>query len=222
MYSENGRQILQASRNPLNGKYSVIAFVSSLLRIQSPSAVFFVIALFVINPFKSLSIGNLSHVVKEGHESPPSFANGYSPSSIVLPSTCAWIRASSNHAVPGLVYFRFLSASAIAMQQEPDSFGFQGQASTGTRVSARQVRIADSYLFSAFTATEASSFRLSSRASGGGCVSENFQSSKCLSDEVKSCRHNGIALCSAVGFGYRPNARRDCFLSENQGHVNAL
>lgn len=206
-----------------DSKNPIVSSVPLLFFCCGPTAIPGLVVSVSVNSINGFSCWFFSHVLKKSKERLPPSTYLDSPSPVVLEAPLVWVFASCEHSSPTLISFGHrLSPRSMSMNETCSGNNLSPKAFTGLGCSGDQMCVhhRDNIPTSAFANTGPLSF------SAGECsywgFGNNFKSSEPSSNEVRYFRHNGIALCSAVGFGYRPNARRDCFLSENQGHVNAL
>jgi hypothetical protein len=105
----------QTSSDALKSDDAVLARVSGLLNVGCPPTVAFRVSEVVVPTFYGMAFWRISHILKEVYEVSPSLADSDSSTSIMLPVSAVWIRASLNHAAPYLIYSGCLSTDAMSV-----------------------------------------------------------------------------------------------------------
>jgi hypothetical protein len=88
----------------------------------------------------------LSHICKKSRKGiTPAVTNSYSPSAIVKPSICFWIRATLNHGAPSFIFPRRLPITSGPVFQRSTATLFQFAQYTSATFDAARLKIATVY-----------------------------------------------------------------------------
>lgn len=205
-------ELRHAASNSLECQDAISSRIPSLFQWCSPLHIAGFIASAVIKPLKRLSCWSLAHIFQKILERHPSLTDYDSARSVVLETDAIRIGASLNHRRPAMVGGRELSTAVSSDGRMPMFRQFTANlgvvvTTAGASVSRTQSATRDldnsSALALAFTPSDQTSRWYSSRRQ----FANHFELSKGLAEDRYCSRHNGIALCSAAGVGYRPNAR---------------
>lgn len=219
-------KLRHAAGDSLKREDAIPSGVAPLFQWSSPFHVSGLIALAVVNALKRFALRPLAHVVQEILKGHPPVTDTNAAFPVVLKGEAIRVCASLNHRGPTMVGRREFPATVtpngrVPMLCElPAHLGIM-VAPTRSGVSRTKTATGDLDNLSAFALAFAPSDQCSRRYSSRRKFPNHFELSKGLSQDRYCSRHNVMALCSAAGFGYRPNARCASFMAFQPNQVNA-
>lgn len=168
----------------------VASFVPLPFLNRSPATIAWLIVSVIIYSIYFKIVGTLAHILQKILELKPSTAHRYASFPVIFVSSCLWVIAPVCHVSPRCICATFISDRSVAVLCSSCSGGFYPQASTRFYLPAFYIPIRDSFYDSTSAKTFRDSFFVSRLVSSRDSIANHFKSSKSLTDEGYSCRHN--------------------------------